>query len=179
LVDRLLAAPGFLRHQATDFDTVRMHGTRGSVREYLLKALQDNRPWDRIYREVLLPDEKDPRQKGAGEFLRRRVRDLDKLTAEVSIVFFGINVSCAQCHDHPLVPDWKQDHFFGMKSFFNRTFEAGGAVAERDGGVVKFKTKGGQERVAKMMFLTGKVVDDPGANLAAAEPPKKGNKQAA
>src|SRR5262249_5840672 len=52
LVDRLLASPGFVRHQATEFDTMLMNGTRGSVREYLLKALQDNRPWDRIYREV-------------------------------------------------------------------------------------------------------------------------------
>jgi hypothetical protein len=79
------------------------------------------------------------------------------------------------------VADWKQDHFFGMKSFFNRTFEAGGAVAERGDGVVKFKTKAGQERVARMMFLTGKVVDDPGAKAAtaSAEPPKRGNRQAA
>jgi hypothetical protein len=179
LVDRLMASPAFVRHQADEFDALLMAGTKASIREYLLQAFADNRNWDRIFRELMLPDEKDPRRKGASGFLRQRLADTDKMTADVSSLFFGVNISCARCHDHPLVHDWKQDHFFGMKSFFHRTFEAGGAVAERDSGVVKFKTKSGPERVAKMMFLTGKVVDDPGANLPVAAPPKKGNKQTA
>ncbi len=159
LVERLMASPAFVRHQATELDGMLMNGTRGSVRGYLLTALAENRSWDRIYRDLLLPDEKDPNRKAAGDFLRQRVRDLDKLTAEVSSIFFGVNVSCARCHDHPLVPDWKQDHFFGMKSFFSRTYEAGGHLAEREFGVVKFKTTKGVERQARMMFLTGKVVE--------------------
>ena len=61
--------------------------------------------------------------KGTSSFLKVRVSDIDKLTSEVSSLFFGVNVSCAQCHDHPLVHDWKQDHFYGMKSFFSRTYE--------------------------------------------------------
>ncbi len=179
LVERLMDSPAFVRHLADVFDTLLMAGTKGSIREYLVRAFAENRPWDRIFRELMLPDEKDLSQKGASAFLRQRLADADKMTTEVSALFFGVNISCARCHDHPLVPDWKQDHFFGMKSFFNRTFEAAGAVAERDGGVVKFKTKGGQDRVAKMMFLTGKVVDDPGANLPATDPPKRGNRQSA
>jgi hypothetical protein len=179
LAERLMASPAFVRHQADAFDALLMAGTKASIREYLVGAFADNRNWDHIFRELMLPDEKDPKRKGASGFLRQRIADADKMTADVSSLFFGVNISCARCHDHPLVHDWKQDHFFGMKSFFNRTFEAGGAVAERDGGTVKFKTRGGQERVAKMMFLTGKVVDDPGAKVSAAELPKKGNKQAA
>ena len=107
----------------------------------------------------MLPDENDPKLKSAAEFLRQRVRDLDKLTAEVSSIFFGVNVSCARCHDHPLVADWKQDHFFGMKSFFSRTYESAGRLAERETGLVKFKTTKGVERQAHLMFLTGKVVE--------------------
>lgn len=159
LVDRLLAAPSFARHQATAFDTMLMSGTRGSVRTYLLTAFAENRPWDRIYRELMLPDAKDAKGKSAAEFLRSRVRDLDKLTAEVSSIFFGVNVSCARCHDHPLVRDWKQDHFYGMKSFFSRTYESGGRLAEREFGLVKFKTTKGVERQARMMFLTGKAIE--------------------
>ena len=98
----------------------------------------------------MLPDEKRPEAEGAGEFLRQRVNDLDRLTSEVSSIFFGVNVSCAQCHDHPLVRDWKQDHFFGMKSFFGRTFENGGFLGEREFGVVKFKTTEGVERQARV-----------------------------
>ncbi len=159
LVERLMSSPAFVRHQATEFDTMLMNGTRGSVRPYLLTALAENRSWDRIYRDLMLPDDKDPKLKSAAEFLRQRVRDLDKLTAEVSAVFFGVNVSCARCHDHPLVADWKQDHFFGMKSFFSRTYESGGRLAERETGLVKFKTTKGEERQARLMFLTGKVVE--------------------
>ncbi|MGH7173564.1 MAG: DUF1549 domain-containing protein [Gemmataceae bacterium] len=159
LVERLMNAPAFVRHQATEFDTMLMNGTRGSVRPYLLTALRANRGWDRIYRDLMLPDESDPKQKPAVEFLRQRVRDLDKLTAEVSSIFFGVNVSCARCHDHPLVADWKQDHFFGMKSFFSRTYESRGQLAERETGLVKFKTTKGVERQARLMFLTGKVIE--------------------
>jgi hypothetical protein len=159
LIERLMNSPAFVRHQATEFDTLLMNGTRGSVRGYLLTALAEGRSWDRIYRDLLLPDDKDPRTKSAGEFLRQRVRDLDKLTAEVSSLFFGVNVSCARCHDHPLVADWKQEHFFGMKSFFSRTYESGGRLAEREYGLVKFKTTKGVERSARLMFLTGKIVE--------------------
>ena len=60
LVERLMNSPAFVRHQATEFDTMLMNGTRGSVRPYLLTALAENRSWDRIYRDLMLPDEKRP-----------------------------------------------------------------------------------------------------------------------
>ncbi len=178
LVERLMASPAFVRHQATAFDVMLMNGTNGSVRPYLLTALAENRSWERIYRELMLPDEKDVKQKPTGEFLRQRVRDLDKLTAEVSSIFFGVNVSCARCHDHPLVRDWKQDHFFGMKSFFSRTYESGGKLAEREFGVVKFKTTKGVERQARLMFLTGKVIETSTLKEPPGGEPKKGRKGA-
>jgi hypothetical protein len=161
LVDRLMASPGFVRHQAAEFDALLMAGYRASLRDYLSRAFTENKSWDRIFRDLLVPDESDPDKKGAGEFLRLRVRDTDKLTTEVSALFFGVNVSCAQCHDHPLVSDWKQDHYYGMKSFFARTFDNGGFVAEREIGLVKFQTTKGAGRDAKLMFLTGAVIDTP------------------
>jgi hypothetical protein len=172
LVDRLLASPAFARHHADELDAFLMAGTRTSLREYLVRAAADNRPWDRVFREVLLPDDKDPAQKAATVFLRERAADTDKLTADVSILFFGVNIGCARCHDHPLVPTWKQDHFFGMKSFFSRTALAGQAVVERDTGPVKFKTTKGIERTAKMMFLTGTVLTAPEAKPAPADEAK-------
>src|SRR5262249_28919090 len=123
--------------------------------------------------DLMLPDDKDPKKKGTSVFLRQRVRDLDKLTNDVSVLFFGVNISCAQCHDHPLVTDWHQDHFFGLKSFFAGTFEAGGTLAERDAAPVPFKTPKGVSRQAKFMFLTGKVVEPP-PGLALEPPGKKG-----
>src|SRR5271169_214860 len=102
-----------------------MAGSRGSLREYLVTAAREDRPWDRIFRDVMAADESDASQKGSSEFLKARSKDSDRLTNDVSTVFFGVNVSCAKCHDHPLVKDWKQDHYYGMKSFLDRTFMAG------------------------------------------------------
>jgi Protein of unknown function (DUF1549)/Protein of unknown function (DUF1553) len=163
LVDRLMASPAFVRHQANQFDammatTMNRRGG-GSLGEYFKNAVADNRSWSTIFRELVTPNENDPKQKGAGEFLKQRVTDIDRLTTEVSVLFFGVNVSCAQCHDHPHVNDWKQDHFYGMKTFFSRTFDNGGIVAEREFGALKFKPNKGPEKQAKPMFLSGKEIE--------------------
>src|SRR6185437_2344760 len=128
---------------------------------------------DRIFRELVLADESDPSRKGAAGFVKARIKDLDRLTNDVSTVFFGVNISCAKCHDHPRVPDWKQDHFYGMKSFFNRTFESGEFVGERSYGTVKFKTTEGQEKQGKFMFLTGRTIDVPESNEPSKEEQRK------
>jgi hypothetical protein len=169
LVERLMASPAFARHQGIEFETLLMAsagdgGKRGRsggtlMRDYLQAAFAENRPWDTVFREVMLADENNTKAKGAGEFLRTRVKDLDRLTADVSSVFFGVNISCAQCHDHPKVDDWKQDHFYGMKSFFSRSFDAGNFVGEKEFGLVKFTPNKGKEKPAKVMFLSGKALE--------------------
>ena len=176
LVDRLIASPGFVRHQAALFEVMlNPEGDRrgGSLREYLTAAMKAEKPWDQMFREMMLPDQSDPAMKGAADFLRGRVSDADKLTSDVSVAFFGVNVSCAQCHNHPLVQDWTQDHFYGMKAFLARTFDNGGFLGERGYGVIKYKPTRGPERTAKMMFLTGATVADAGAQEPSAAVMKK------
>src|SRR5437764_10239678 len=152
---------------------VLLYGWQARLRDCLATAFTENRSWDKIFRDLVLADEKDAGQKGASEFVKKRIKDTDKLTTEVSSIFFGVNISCAKCHDHPKVPDWKQDHFYGMKSFFDRTLDNGGFLAEREYGLVKFKTTAGQEKQARMMFLTGKAVDDPSPGEPSNEEQKK------
>jgi len=165
LIDRLMASPGFVRHQAAELDAMLMAGNKGSLREYLVRAVGENLAWDKIFRELMLPNQTDAAKKAAAEYLRGRVKDVDRLTADVSSTFFGVNISCAQCHDHPLVDDWKQDHFYGMKAFLDRTFISGngnsGFLGEHGYGTVKFKTTEGIERQARLMFLTGRKIDEP------------------
>jgi Protein of unknown function (DUF1549)/Protein of unknown function (DUF1553) len=177
LVDRLMASPGFVRHQVTELDTMLMAGGKGSVRDYLVQAVGENRPWDRIFREIMVPDQTDKAQKSAAVYLRQGVKDFDRLTADVSSTFFGVNISCAQCHDHPLVRDWKQDHFFGMQAFLARTFVNGngndGFVGEHGYGSIRFKTTEDVERQARLMFLTGRKVEEPDAKEPSKEEQKK------
>jgi hypothetical protein len=126
-----------------------------------------------MFRDMLVGREDDPSQKDVLPFVRARANDLDKLSNEASVLFFGVNVSCAQCHDHPLVPNWTQDHFYGMKSFFSRTFEHGDFVGERTYGIVNYNTTSGEERTAQLMFLTGTVLSEPEANEPSDEEKKK------
>ncbi len=161
LVERLLNSPGFARHQVTEFDWLLTEGQSSGLREYLAQAFKENRRWDQIFKDVLAGDPQQPAAKGADAFLKSRAKDLDRLANDVSIRFFGVNISCAQCHDHPLVPTWKQDHYYGMKSFFSRTYEAGEFVGERDYGTISFKTVVGETKTARPMFLSGDAVEEP------------------
>jgi hypothetical protein len=132
--------------------------------EYLRASVARHRPWDVMFREMMLGPWDTPEQKRASRFLSRRQRDLDELTTDTARVFFGVNVSCARCHDHPLVADWKQDHYYGMESFFVRTSEAAkgkrdGEVGEKPAAEVMFVTTKGERRTAKLMFLNGRALD--------------------
>ncbi len=180
LVERLMASPGFNKHLVNELDAMLAPETgrrgQGNLREYLTRAVKEDRPWDKVFRDLLIADEKEPVQKGAAQFLKARVKDQDRLTNDVSVLFFGVNISCAQCHDHPLVHDWKQDHYYGMKSFLARTFEQGAFLGERDAGAVSFKTTKNVTKTAKMMFLTGKVIDAPGGDVKI-DPKSKGPKR--
>lgn len=180
LVDRLLSSPAFPRHHAQEFFTLlqqqddpRRAARRTPLYDYLLAAFNDKRGWDRIFRELMLPEEGNPSTRGANEFLKSRVKDTNRLTIDASTVFFGVNVSCAQCHDHPHVPAWTQDHFYGMKTFFARTVETGGFLGERDFGLVKYLPHKGQEKTAPAMFLTGKKLEVPGLKEPSKEEKKK------
>ena len=171
LVERLMASPDFALQFRNELDTLLMGGQRGSNgewREYLLKSVRNGRSWDQMFRDMLIGSEEDAEIKPALTFLKSRVRELDELTNETSTIFFGVNVSCAKCHDHPLVSDWKQDHYFGMTSFFQRTYQTKkNGLAEKFSGEVKFKTTKGEDKVAKFMFLTGATIDEPVVEVSA------------
>jgi hypothetical protein len=171
LVDRLLGSKEFVEHQVNEFDWMLMQGS-GSLRSYLAEAFGEGRTWDKVFRELMLVDELPADKKPATDFLKGRMRDQDRLTNDVSSLFFGVNISCAQCHDHPLAKDWKQDHFYGLKSFLARSFDNGGFIGERDYGSVTFLTPKGVSKPAQLMFLTGLIVDEP----KAAEPDAKAKK---
>ena len=168
LVDSLIASPWFVRHSATQYNLM-LRGIDGNgpdQRAYLLAALGENRPWNRMVRELLggLPgDAADPL--GPEQFVLKRLNDQDLLTRDVSSMFFGINITCCQCHTHPYVDTLSQDYFFGMKAFFSRSYEFQGKLFEKRfaPSKVKFKNNDGEEREVGLMFLTGTVVETPDA----------------
>lgn len=164
LVDQLISSPDYAYHLRNKLEPMLMgkHGSDGDLRKYLLKAAQENWPWDRIFRDSMIGDESDPDQKPALVFIKKRIGDIDELTNDTSRIFFGVSINCAQCHDHPLVADWYQDHYFGFRSFLNRTYATKKkTLAEKHSDELKFKTTQGEEKVAQIMFLTGQVITEP------------------
>lgn len=164
MVDRLMLLPDFDYHHRNWLDETLLPNQpyNDEFRNYLLTAVQTRRAWDTMFRDIMKAAPAGGPEKGVSHFLRSRVRQLDDLTNDTAVLFFGVNVSCAKCHDHPLVSDWKQDHFYGMQAFFQRTYSTrkANSVAERPFGEVKFVTVAGESKTAAFMFLTGETIPD-------------------
>ncbi len=151
LIDQLLAKPEHARHLSHVVDVMLMdrrpdHRVPSTEwRAYLYNAFVANRPWDQLIREILSADGSDLKTRPAAKFLLDREGEVNQITRDVSRLFFGRNLQCAQCHDHPLVSDYKQEHYYGLAAFFNRTSlfpnaeDAKGILAEKAEGEVSFQ----------------------------------------
>ena len=157
LVNRLTDSQLHARHMATELNTL-LNGpdeTGPDLRDdYLLVALQENRPWNRVFRELI---GETPAAGNPERFVSERLSNVDVLTRDVSSIFFGINVTCCQCHTHPYIGSLTSDYFHGMKGFFTRSYEFHGKLFEKTfGPKIEFE---GEE--VGLMFLTGSHVETP------------------
>ncbi|MFT7644052.1 MAG: hypothetical protein ACI9G1_005818, partial [Pirellulaceae bacterium] len=159
LIQLLIGSPDYIRHSAAEFEfLLKGYSEKAdSVQAYLLTAFEENRPWDRMFQDLIgeSPDRQD-----AGKFVLGRLSDQDALVRDVSSIFLGMNIECARCHDHPYVDSISQEYYFGMRSFFGRCFNFQGQLHERQNGVVRFRPLDGDERAARLIFLTGRVVEE-------------------
>jgi hypothetical protein len=128
LVDRLLASPQYAQHLSAIFDIALME-RRGDKsipaaewRKYLVDSFATNKPWDVLAREILASDGSDPKLRPAAKFYLDREGEPNLLTRDISRVFFGMDVQCAQCHDHPLIDDYLQRDYYGVFAFLTRSF---------------------------------------------------------
>jgi hypothetical protein len=138
---------------------------------YLESRLAENRAWDDVARELLMPDVEDPVSVHASFFLSSRLQgndreaQLDGMTTAVASVFFGVQLQCAKCHDHPFVDDWKQENYYGLAAFLGRVqstrLKDASVLVEKAEGEVKFVNGKHEEKTARLIFLDNKVVDEP------------------
>ncbi len=167
IIDSLLNSPGYARRMEQHFNVVlmeRRHGVRVSPaawEEYLRTAFQQNKPYDQLVREILAADGVDPKYRPLAKFYLDRDLEPNLLTRDISRIFLGRNLQCAQCHDSPLVDDFKQEHYFGIYAFLSRSFLFPNAnvptavIAEKAEGEVSFvsvfdKTKATKSTGPKM-----------------------------
>jgi hypothetical protein len=151
LIDRLLTSPSYARHFQDVLDVMLMerrpdkHVPHAQWQEFLRSSLAGNKPWDQLVRDLLSADGVDPKTRQAAKFLLDRESDPNLLTRDVARLFLGMNLQCAQCHDHPLVEDYKQDFYYGIFAFLNRSFVFTAAgkpavIAEKAEGDVSYQS---------------------------------------
>jgi hypothetical protein len=180
LIDTLIASDDYPRHMREVFDTVlmgrpnpnnaRARADRG-WNTYLETSFRANRPWNEMVRDMLVARASDGPTRGADWFLGEKNNNYQLMAEAVAPVTFGVQIGCAQCHNHPLAWEIEQRHYWGLVAVFNRSknveTETGPGVAESAiGGFISFANLKKETQPAALVFLNGKSVPEkaPGAN---------------
>jgi hypothetical protein len=136
LVDHLFESVTYAWRMQQVFDVMLMERRRelfvplAQWREFLHQAFAENRPFDVLVRQILAADETNPATRSAARFLLDREADPNLLTRDIGRLFLGRDITCCQCHDHPLIDDYKQQHYYGLYAYVSRTVLIGGRDAD-------------------------------------------------
>jgi hypothetical protein len=145
LIDRLMASPRYgqrwARHwldlvRYAESDGFRQDAIRPQAwlyRDYVVRAFNTDKPFDRFLTEQLAGDELDPDDPelrvatgylrlGTYEYNQRNVRGqwadiLNDITDVTGEVFLGLSIGCARCHDHKFDPILQKD-YYRLQAFF-------------------------------------------------------------
>lgn len=85
----------------------------------LTEELNSGTGWDEVAQKFITATG-DVREDGATAILMAQDGVTEDSTAEFSRIFLGIQIQCAQCHDHPY-DRWKREQFHELAAFFPRT----------------------------------------------------------
>ena len=127
LVARLIDSGGHARHMATFWrrtwvpqaDTPEFARLADDFEAWVAARLQQNAPYDRTVGELLTfspPVGKRDAVSPVGFFAASEDKP-ENLAANATRSFLGVNLDCAQCHDHPFAK-WTRDQFWQTAAFF-------------------------------------------------------------
>ena len=128
-IDRLLASDNYAKNWSRYWhDVIAVRATETRL-QFLFPALQKfeswmesqlaaNRPWNEIA-TAMLTATGDSRENGQTALIIAQRAEPDEIAAETSRVFLGIQIQCANCHDHP-TDSWKREQFHSLAAFFPR-----------------------------------------------------------
>ena len=127
LIDRLLQTPAFNRHFAQVWSAMLLerrtekYVDASAWERYLIDALSRRQPLDQMFRDLLYPDRLPAAASAARKFLLTRDAEPHAMTRDVGRLLLGMDLQCAQCHDHPLIADYYQADYYGLYAFLLRT----------------------------------------------------------
>src|SRR5205085_11878797 len=96
---------------------------RDDPRGFFVTAFNENWRYDRITTDILTATG-TLRDNPAGAFLVAREKGgggPEAAAGATARIVRGLQIQCAQCHDHPYDKRWKQTDFYGLVGYFART----------------------------------------------------------
>lgn len=143
-IDELLASPGYAEHWADYWDGLLIGRTtrsqfidRNAFLGWLREEFAKNRPWSEMVHALVTaegygtkarprgidtdPPDLEKRYDPAANWFIRHFQSIPDLTGATSQLFLGVQIQCAQCHDHKS-ENWKQKDYQQFGAFFAKTW---------------------------------------------------------
>ncbi|MGY8770443.1 MAG: DUF1549 and DUF1553 domain-containing protein [Pirellulales bacterium] len=122
LIEKLLQSPAYPTHMASTWrnvilkptDDIQQLQNQFGLQRWLRTQFSENIRYDRLVGEFITATDSDA---GPAYFYASLELKPEQLAAETSRIFLGLQMQCAQCHDHPF-DEWKQRDFWGYAAFF-------------------------------------------------------------
>lgn len=126
VVDELLASPLYGQNWARYWrDVIYMRRSderalfgQNATTQFLMRELNRGTHWDEIARKFVTA-KGEINEHGECGIILAQMADPSNVTAEMSRIFMGVQIQCAQCHNHPF-DRWKREQFHEMAAFFPR-----------------------------------------------------------
>ncbi|HEX3148834.1 MAG TPA: DUF1549 and DUF1553 domain-containing protein [Gemmataceae bacterium] len=149
LIDSLLSNPNFGRRMADIWATLmypvdsdNRFVSKAPLHEWLQEKFNANMHWDAMAFELITATG-DADKNGATIYAMSN-RGVDKMTDSVGKLFLGVQIQCAQCHNHPFT-HWKQAEYWGLAQFFYKV-NVSNPRAAKDGGTISVSEEGRPNR---------------------------------
>ncbi len=91
----------------------------GQLEDYLKTQFNTSASWAKIATDIVTATG-DGTENGACALIIAQQGQPEEVVSEVSRIFLGVQIQCAQCHDHP-TDRWKREQFHELAAFFPRT----------------------------------------------------------
>jgi len=125
-VDKLIHAPDFGDNWGNYWRDVilsrrtepRAELMSGTLAGYFADAYNADEGWNVIAQEMIEATG-SVRENGATGIIMAHAGNAEEVAAEMSRIFLGVQIQCAQCHDHP-TDRWKRQQFHELAAFFAR-----------------------------------------------------------
>ena len=127
LIERLLKGDEFANYWAERLGVMLLERldlgkvTQEEWEVFLRESLGGKPKWDDMIRQMI-EAKGDGVSRPAMKFLGKADHHL--MTENVARLLLGMNLTCAKCHDHPSVKEWKQSHYWGLFAYLNQTKQA-------------------------------------------------------